>query len=169
MTKRLVDLMGGLIGVESQVGKGSVFWLKLIITTAETPHVGTPDVATKAVPQPSEGSWIATLLYQEDNSTNLMLVEYLIARRPDLRLLSARDGICGVEIKRTALPDVILIDINLPGINGIQAMLILATDVITAHIPLLAMSARSGQAIFKKAWKRAFSATSPSPSESTNL
>ena len=48
-----------------------------------------------------------------------MLVEDLIARRPDIRLLSARDGIRGIEMARAAQPDVILMDINLPGISGI--------------------------------------------------
>ena len=72
-----------------------------------------------------------------------MLVEDLIARRPDIRLLSARDGIRGVEIARASLPDVILMDINLPGISGIQALRILAEDPATAHIPVIALSANA--------------------------
>ena len=57
---------------------------------------------------------LRTLLYVEDNPANLMLVEDLIARRPDIHLLSAQDGNRGVEIARAALPDLILMDINLP-------------------------------------------------------
>ena len=60
-----------------------------------------------------------TLLYVEDNPANLMLVEDLIARRPDIRLLSAADGKRGIEIARASRPDVILMDINLPSISGI--------------------------------------------------
>ncbi len=77
----------------------------------------------------------STLLYVEDNPANLMLVEDLIARRPDIRLLSEGDGNRGVETARTALPDVILMDINLPGISGIKALRILAEDPKTAAHP----------------------------------
>ena len=86
---------------------------------------------------------IRTLLCVEDNPANLLLVEQLIARRPDLRLLSARDGQSGVEIARMALPDVILMDINLPGVNGIQALKILAREPATAGIPVIALSANA--------------------------
>ena len=71
---------------------------------------------------------LRTLLYVEDNPANMMLVEDLIARRPDVRLLSARDGNRGVEIARISQPDVILMDINLPGISGVEALKILALD-----------------------------------------
>ena len=84
-----------------------------------------------------------TLLYVEDNPANLMLVEDLIERRPDIRLLSARDGISGVDVARTELPDVILMDINLPGISGINALKLLARDATTAHIPIIALSANA--------------------------
>jgi CheY-like chemotaxis protein len=84
-----------------------------------------------------------TLLYVEDNPANLILVEDLIARRPDMRLLSAMDGNVGVELARTTLPDVILMDINLPGISGLEALSILARDPHTAHIPVMALSANA--------------------------
>jgi CheY-like chemotaxis protein len=86
---------------------------------------------------------VHTVLYVEDNPANLMLVEDLVARRPDIRLLSARDGKRGIEIARASLPDVILMDINLPGISGIQALRILAEDPTTAHIPVVALSANA--------------------------
>src|SRR3546814_16991991 len=85
----------------------------------------------------------STLLYIEDNPANLMLVEDLMLRRPDIRLLSARDASSGIDIARSAIPDVILMDINLPGISGIQALRILAEDPLTAHIPVLALSANA--------------------------
>jgi PAS domain S-box-containing protein len=143
MTKRLVELMGGLIGVESTVGKGSMFWLELNLATEEKLYIGSIDAVPRAALVAETGSQVFTLLYVEDNPANLMLVEDLIARRADLRLLSARNGISGVEIARTALPDVILMDINLPGISGIQAMRILSTDVTTEHIPVMALSANA--------------------------
>ncbi len=72
-----------------------------------------------------------------------MLVEDLIARRADIGLLSARDGDRGIEMARASRPDVILMDINLPGISGITAMRILAEDPLTAHIPVIALSANA--------------------------
>jgi len=65
------------------------------------------------------------LLYVEDNPANLKLVEHLIARRPNMRLLSARDATLGIELAREYLPEVILMDINLPGISGIDALNVL--------------------------------------------
>jgi len=84
-----------------------------------------------------------TLLYVEDNPANLMLVEDLIARRPDIRLLTARDATRGIEIARAELPDVILMDINLPGISGLKALKILSEDPTTANIPVVALSANA--------------------------
>ena len=84
-----------------------------------------------------------TLLYVEDNPANLMLVEDLIARRSDISLLSASDGSRGIEIARASRPDIILMDINLPGISGIQALKILADDPLTARIPVIALSANA--------------------------
>jgi CheY-like chemotaxis protein len=86
---------------------------------------------------------LSTLLYVEDNPANLMLVEDLVARRPDIRLLTAEDASRGIEIARVSLPDVILMDINLPGISGIQALGVLAGDPATAHIPVVALSANA--------------------------
>ncbi|MDO9307675.1 MAG: response regulator, partial [Deltaproteobacteria bacterium] len=84
-----------------------------------------------------------TLLYVEDNLANMQLVEQLIERRPDLRLLSAGDAILGIALARTRQPEVILMDINLPGMSGIQALEILRADPLTAHIPVLAISANA--------------------------
>ena len=130
--------------------------------TAETPHVGTSDVATVSVFPQSVGSWIPTLLYVEYNPANLMLVD-LVARRPDQRLLSARDDISGVAIAHTALPDVILMDINLPCISGIQAMRIQTTDVTTFRIPVVALSANAVPDDIQKDLEAGFSRTLTKP------
>jgi PAS domain S-box-containing protein len=141
--KRLVELMGGVIGVESVVGKGCVFWIELdLISGPEAmAHAAEPTRVVQA--QVRSDAPLHTLLYVEDNPANLMLVEDLVARRPDIRLLSARDGKRGIEIARASLPDVILMDINLPGMSGIQALRILAEDPTTAHIPVVALSANA--------------------------
>jgi PAS domain S-box-containing protein len=143
MTKRLIELMGGIIGAESSVGTGSVFWIELDLTTERHAVGGTVAALAPADPLVQTDAELRTLLYVEDNPANLMLVEDLIARRPDIRLLSARDGNRGIEIARARRPDLILMDINLPGISGIRALNILAADPTTAHIPVIALSANA--------------------------
>jgi CheY-like chemotaxis protein len=141
--KRLIELMGGAIGVESTVGQGSMFWIELNLTAAPQPVAGAAEPMAVAQAPVQTGAPLRTLLYVEDNPANLMLVEDLIARRPDIRLLCARDGARGIEIARTSRPDAILMDINLPGISGIQALRILRADPATAHIPVVALSANA--------------------------
>jgi len=143
VTKRLVELMGGTIGVGSTLGVGSVFWVELSRTTAPQLALDEGEGAVPVSPQFRDGAPPCTLLYVEDNPVNLELVEQLIARRPDIHLLSAKDGIRGIEMARASLPDVILMDINLPGISGIEALKILAKDPSTAPIPVIALSAKA--------------------------
>ena len=143
VTKRLVELMDGAIGVESTVGVGSVFWVELNLTTGPRQLAEEPGPPTAARSHLQDGLPVRTLLYVEDNPANLELVEQLIARRPDLRLLSAADGTLGIEFARSYQPDVILMDINLPGVSGIEAMKILRADPETAHIPIMALSANA--------------------------
>jgi PAS domain S-box-containing protein len=156
VTKRLVELMGGVIGADSAVGAGSVFWIELPLTTA--PQLTVPETAHAALVQSRvpDGTPLRTLLYVEDNPANLELVEQLVARRPDLRLLSAADGNLGIEFARAYQPEVILMDINLPGISGLAAMKILRADPSTAHIPIIALSANAVPHDIEKALEAGF-------------
>ena len=86
---------------------------------------------------------LRTVLYVEDNPANLELIKQVIARRPDLRLVCATDGPLGIESARINQPEVILMDINLPGMSGIDAMKILRDDLAMAHIPIIALSANA--------------------------
>ena len=141
--KRLVELMGGAIGAESTVGKGSHFWIEMNLTEPPQPGAhahSSLDVVAAPSPLPAH---VHTLLYVEDNPANLMLVEDLVARRPDIRLLSAMDGPRGIEMAKAFAPDVILMDINLPGMSGIQALRLLTEDPKTALIPVVALSANA--------------------------
>jgi len=142
VTKQLVELMGGAIGVESTVGVGSEFWIELVrdlTPQRETGHSIPGELALQA----QETVALRTLLYVEDNPANLMLVEHIIEGHPQVRMLSARNGNLGIALARGHLPDVILMDINLPGISGFQALKILREEPATAHIPVLAISANA--------------------------
>jgi PAS domain S-box-containing protein len=142
VSKRLVELMGGDIGAESTVGIGSVFWIDLHSIGA--PRLGAATELMVVAPvRPHTDPPTRTLLCVEDNPTNLLLVEKLLERRSDIRLLVAKDGVRGIEMARAARPDVILMDINLPGISGLIALGILAEDPETAGIPVIALSANA--------------------------
>ena len=144
VSKRLVELMGGIVGVESTIGVGSVFWIELNLTNAARERrVHAEAVTPTPVVRRDAGRPLYTLLYVEDNPANLMLVEDLIARRPDIGLLTAEDGNKGIAVARASRPDLILMDINLPGTNGVEALRILSLDPATARIPIIALSANA--------------------------
>jgi len=143
VSKRLVELMNGLIGVESTMGTGSVFWIELHLTTEPQAAARTAELMAVDEAYAQGNAQLYTLLYVEDNPANMMLVEDLVARRPDIHFLSAKDGIRGIAAARASLPDVILMDINLPGISGIEVLRILSKDPATAHIPIVALSANA--------------------------
>ena len=143
VTKRLVELMGGTIGVESTVGAGSMFWVELRLSDAPALD-RTESGASPALPLPGNPDDMPySVLYVEDNPANLDLVEQIIARRADVNFYSAPEAGVGIAFARAYLPDVILMDINLPGISGMDAMQILRADPRTAHIPILALSANA--------------------------
>jgi signal transduction histidine kinase/ActR/RegA family two-component response regulator len=143
VSKRLVELMGGAIGVESTVGVGSVFWIELNATAAPNVVVEESGSTVASQREMLHGARLRTVLYVEDNPANLLLVDQLVARCSDVRLLSARNGNHGIQIARDSMPDVILMDINLPGLSGIDALKILRDDPVTAHIPVVAISANA--------------------------
>jgi len=143
VAKQLVELMRGVIGVESAVGVGSVFWFELMSTDAPQFAVGGAEPTVVAQAQVHNDAPLRTLLYVEDNQANMKLVEQIIARHPNIRLLTAVNGNSGIEIARVSQPEVILMDINLPDISGSEALKILRADPATTHIPVIALSANA--------------------------
>jgi len=153
VSKQLVEFMGGAIGVQSTVGVGSVFWIDF----AAAPAVELKRDKSGFTPAVTEnGAQQRTVLCIEDNPANLLLVSLLLARRPDIRLLTATDATQGLALANVALPHAILMDINLPGMSVISALGILAGNPLTAHMPVVAMSANAMPRDIAKALKAGF-------------
>jgi CheY-like chemotaxis protein len=141
LTRRLVELMNGSIGVESTLGQGSTFWVEL-------PRAQSP--AALAVPQTGDaargGSLLGfertvTILYIEDNVSNLTLMQNLLKEAPQVRLLTAMQGSIGLELARQHRPDLILLDLHLPGLSGEEVLRLLRSDDATSRIPVVVVSA----------------------------
>jgi CheY-like chemotaxis protein len=141
MAKQLIELMGGTIGVKSKVGKGSMFWFELM---SVSPNSSVAKVVEPVhLPPAVLEAKVHSLLYVEDNPENMLLMEQIIEQRSDLRLLKAVSGKLGIKQAKEFLPEVILMDINLPDMNGFEALAILQQDPVTAHIPVIAISANA--------------------------
>ena len=162
VTRRLVELMGGEIGVTSSPGVGSVFWIELDVASV----AGTAPAAPAARPRAAQAADDAadagaparqhTVLYVEDNPANLRLVQEIVRFRPDLRLVSAPDGHFGLSLARSQRPDVILMDLNLPGLSGLEVLAQLRREPETARIPAIAVSANAMPADIERALAAGF-------------
>lgn len=135
LTRRMVELMGGGIGVESTEGVGSRFWIDLPRQPEVAPSIDEPD-ATGLEP-------VRTVLYVEDNPANIRLVSQILARRGEIDLLSAHTPELGLELARTRCPDLILLDINLPGMNGYDVLAELKAGPLTEATPVVALTANA--------------------------
>jgi len=144
VSQRLVVSMGGEMGVSSTVGVGSVFWFELNLSNAAAVAPLPLELPRPPEAQPVEPTPVPrSVLYVEDNPANMALIEQLLAERTGFNLLGAQDAMRGIAMARSFQPDVIVMDINLPGITGIEALKILQADPATAHIPVLALSANA--------------------------
>jgi PAS domain S-box-containing protein len=149
IAKNLAERMGGSLQARSTPGLGSVFELRLQRASAagHTASALASDTRTMPVaelPQPTVPELPRRqLLYIEDNPVNAMIINELLARRPDLELSIAVDGAAGVQRAQELLPDLILLDMQLPDIDGLEVMRLLQADVRTAHIPCIALSANA--------------------------
>ncbi len=158
VTRRLVELMGGEIGVTSSPGVGSVFWIELAVAGADGALPAAAPAAHKA-PVAADGAAAGaphTVLYIEDNPANLKLVQEIVRFRSDLRLVSAPDGHFGLSLARSQKPDIILMDLNLPGLSGFEVLAQLRREPETARIPAIAVSANAMRADIERALAAGF-------------
>jgi len=153
--KRLAELMEGAIGVESTEQKGSVFWIELNqLAALPVSHQQIAQTAHQVLHH--AGLKSRTLLYVEDNLANLKLVEAIIARRPDIQLITAANGFTGVDMACEFLPDMILMDIDLPDLSGLDAIKLLTQNPTSAHIPVIAISANAMVSDIEKGMQAGF-------------
>jgi PAS domain S-box-containing protein len=142
LSKRLLELMGGEIGVESTPGSGSTFWARLPLVVDIDAGLAAATVAAEAGPASVAGVQFDVLCI-EDNPANMRLVERILAERPNLQLLSANVPSLGLEMALVHQPALILLDINLPEMDGFEVMRRLRENPATRDIPVLAISANA--------------------------
>ena|GEM_PF-1096804 len=157
ITKDLVELMDGEIGLESDEGRGATFWVEIPLAERvadaymERSGGTSTDVSEEATPVKG------ILLYVEDNPDNLRLMGLIVGQVEGLSMLSAHTAELGIELARTRRPDIIILDINLPGINGLEAAAQLLKDEKTKNIPILALSAAATKRDVRDGLKAGFS------------
>ncbi|MGJ9417181.1 ATP-binding protein [Massilia sp. CMS3.1] len=142
VTRRLVELMNGTIAMSSSPGVGSVFTIELG-TTAPLPSSAGAGIVPEAVEATSAEGAPHLLLYVEDNPANLKLVEEIVRFRSDLRLLAAGDGPLGLSLARAHRPEIILMDLNLHGMSGLEVLAQLQREPATRDIPVIALTANA--------------------------
>lgn len=154
IVRKLVELMGGTIAVRSELGRGSSFTVRLpaagspvdVPSAAQTSGDGEPallvsEPAPEYVPEVYDGPHVFTVLYAEDNEVNVELVRQVMRMRPNYRLIVAHSGAQAIELARVQRPDVLLLDMHLGDMTGIDVVTALDRDPATAGIPRLALSA----------------------------
>jgi len=140
ITQNIVELMGGHIGVESEAGTGSTFWFELPNGATELSDT-VKDTSSSNVEIELEES--RSVLYIEDNPANLRLVTQLLGRLPNLHMWTAHEPMLGLELAATNKPDLILLDINLPGMDGFEVLKLLKGRDGTKNTPVIAISANA--------------------------
>jgi len=139
LSKHLMEAMGGAIGVESEEDKGCTFWVELAPADVQMP--GFELNVTGPLFSIQVGEQDRTMLYIEDNLSNLRLIERILSKRPEINLISAMQGQMGLDMAYEHRPDLILLDLHLPDMPGNEVLLRLQEDPRTASIPVVVLSA----------------------------
>jgi len=140
ISRKLMEAMGGSLSLTSTPGLGSCFFIDLPMSP-ESSQAQSSSILGSPAPTPSVTGKEHTFLYIEDDLANLALIQHIMVRRPGIRLLFAPQGTLGLELARVHRPDLILLDIHLPDINGHEVFHKLKEDPATRSIPVLIVSA----------------------------
>jgi len=137
--KNLVAAMDGRIGFDSEPGIGSTFWFELPL--ARTKNKAAAAAAAGLVAVIDDAFCRGLVLYVEDNPVNVNVMKHIFRMLPEVELVTAQSAEQGLAVMRDIMPDLVLMDINLPGISGFDALRIIKADPRTAAIPVIAVSA----------------------------
>ena len=160
ITRHMVELMGGAVGVESEPGRGSTFWIELNLGQDRS----LPDMEEEgAMPQGQLAR--RRILYVEDNPANLKLVARILTQRRDIELITAHNGVLGLELARQYIPELIILDLNLPGMDGHELRARLRLHDETRAIPVIALSANALPRDIERALAEGFQAYVTKPIE----
>lgn len=144
ITRQIAELLGGQVDYESEPGKGSRFWIDIPISREQGEAKAIIEKPEDSVPQtnqPINAGSLRKILYVEDNRNNVQLMETIIDQFENTSLLTIDNAEKGLELARDEKPDLILMDINLPGISGIDALARLKEAEQTRDIPVIAVTA----------------------------
>jgi len=167
ITRHLVEMMEGRMGVESEPDRGSTFWFELPLDQTEEESEAEPEQAPDAADHLKSSA--ATVLCVEDDPANQKLIQAVFSRWKRMRLLLAQDGIQGLDLALSGRPDLILLDIDLPGLNGYDILRALREREDTRHIPVIGVSARAMPADMDLAVSAAFHAYLTKPYQLRDL
>jgi len=146
LSKGLVEAFGGSLGVDSTVGEGSTFWMELLVATTSQSFNDTDTLdLTSSAEESLTSTRETTLLYIEDNVGNVRLIERLLIHRPNIRLVTTMLGREGFALAESHRPDLILLDVHLPDLPGIDVLAQLKSDERTSDIPVVMLSADASQ------------------------
>ena len=146
ISKGLVELMRGSVSVDSEPGRGSLFVVDLPSAPPAAPSTSTPRPSTPAETRTVQ----RTVVCVEDNAASALVLESMVGLRPAWRFLHAAQGIIGLDLVRAHHPDLVLLDLHLPDVSGVDVLAALQADPVTASVPVVVLSADASPALARR-------------------